>query len=127
MRWTVKVGQSLRTRPVAAGEHVLITSWDPGRLIALDDADGTVAWRGAVRPTAALMTPAYLAGDSAWAVSRAGVLQGWNLGTRRRLAGTREGLLWNPDVQGMPQLHGSVLYVVTGNGSLHAIGLDAAE
>uniref|UniRef100_A0AAU2VX86 PQQ-like beta-propeller repeat protein n=1 Tax=Streptomyces sp. NBC_00008 TaxID=2903610 RepID=A0AAU2VX86_9ACTN len=126
-RWTVKVAKSLRTEPVAAGAHVLVTSWDPGQLSALNDADGTVAWRGAVRPTASLMTPAYVAGDSAWAVSRAGVLQGWDLGTRRRLAGTRESLLWNPDVQGTPQLHGSVLYVVTGNGGLHAIELNTGE
>ncbi|MFJ2556813.1 MULTISPECIES: PQQ-binding-like beta-propeller repeat protein [unclassified Streptomyces] len=125
--WKAKVAKSLRTHPVAAGTQVLITSWDPGRLVALDSTDGTVTWRGTVRPTAALMTPAYLAGDSAWAVTRAGVLQGWDLRTRRRLAGAHEDLLWKPDVQGMPELRDGVLYVVTGNGNLHAICLDGPE
>ncbi|MEU9401933.1 PQQ-binding-like beta-propeller repeat protein [Streptomyces sp. NPDC048242] len=121
--WTVKVAKSLRTQPVAAGEQVLITSWDPGRLVVLNSADGTVAWRGAPRPAAALMTPAYLAGGSAWAVSRAGFLQGWDMEGRRRLAGTVENLLWDPDAQGMPELRDGVLYVVTGSGSLQAIRL----
>nr|WP_239078029.1 PQQ-binding-like beta-propeller repeat protein [Streptomyces sp. SID9124] len=126
-RWMVKVADSLRIGPVEADKHVLITSWDPGRLIALDDVNGSVAWQGAVRPTAALVTPAYLARGSAWAVSRAGVLQGWNLDTGRRLAGTHEGLLWDPDAQGMPRVHGNVLYVVTRNGGRQAISLGSAE
>lgn len=126
-RWTVKVAHSLRTGPVEADKRVLVTSWDPGRLIALDAVEGSVAWRGAVRPTSALLTPAYLAGDSAWAVSRAGVLQGWALATGRRLVGTLDGLLWDPDVQDVPLLHGKVLYAVTRNGVIHAISLDAAE
>ncbi|MEW2525909.1 PQQ-binding-like beta-propeller repeat protein [Streptomyces sp. NPDC047071] len=123
-RWTVRVAKSLRTHPVAMGEHVLITSWDPGRLIALDNAQGTIAWQGTPRRAAALMTPAYLTGSSAWAVSRAGVLQGWGLDTRRRLPGEREDLLWNPVEQGIPQVWDGVLYVVTGNGNLQAIRLD---
>ncbi|KNB52786.1 PQQ-binding-like beta-propeller repeat protein [Streptomyces caatingaensis] len=123
-RWTTKVARSLRTQPVAMGGHVLITSWDPGRLIALNSAEGTVTWQSTPRRAAALMTPAYLAGSSAWAVSRAGVLQGWDLDTRRRLPGEREDLLWKPAEQGIPRAWDGVLYLVTGNGSLQAIRLD---
>ncbi|NKI41520.1 outer membrane protein assembly factor BamB family protein [Streptomyces physcomitrii] len=123
-RWTVKVAKSLRTHPVATGEQVLITSWDPGRLFALDNTQGTIAWQGRPRRAASLMTPAYLTDSSAWAVSRAGVLQGWSLDTRRRLPGECEDLPWNPADQGIPQVWDGVLYVVTGNGNLQAIRLD---
>ncbi|WP_079192875.1 outer membrane protein assembly factor BamB family protein [Streptomyces sp. CB02460] len=125
--YSVKIADSLRTGPVKADKHVLVTSWDRGRLIALDDVDGSVAWQGVVRPAAALFTPAYLAGGSAWAVSRAGVLQGWDLDTGRRLAGTHEGLLWDPNIQGIPRLQGDVFYVVTRNGGRQAISLGTAE
>ncbi|MER8031551.1 PQQ-binding-like beta-propeller repeat protein [Streptomyces bauhiniae] len=125
--WTVKVAKSLRTQPVVAGEQVLITSWDPGRLVVLNNADGTVAWRSAPRSAAALMTPAYLADGLAWAVSRAGILQGWDIERRRRLAGTLENLLWKPDVQGLPELRHGVLYVATGSGNLQAIQLGGTK
>jgi outer membrane protein assembly factor BamB len=124
-RWTVRVARALRTRPVVTGELLLISAWEPGRLIALHQTDGSVAWHGTVRPSAALMTPAFVAGRTAWAVSRAGVLLGWDVGTGRRLPGTYEGLLWDPATQGMPAAHDGVLHVVTGNGGLHAIELDA--
>ncbi|WP_078898789.1 PQQ-like beta-propeller repeat protein [Streptomyces sp. KE1] len=125
--WTRKIAKTLRTHPVAAGEQVLITSWDPGRLTALNSADGTIVWQGSARPTAALMTPAYLTGEGAWAVSRAGVLQGWALGTGRRLPASFEDLLWDPSTQGIPPLWHGDLYVVTGNGNLHAIHLGGAK
>ncbi|MFE9900219.1 outer membrane protein assembly factor BamB family protein [Streptomyces achromogenes] len=124
-RWTVKAAKSLRTQPVVLGEQVLITSWDPGRLVVLDNAQGAIAWQGAPRRAAALMTPVYLTGSSAWAVSRAGVLQGWGLDTRRRLPGEHEDLLWNLVEQGVPQVWDGVLYVVAGNGNLQAIRLDS--
>ncbi|MGW9595385.1 outer membrane protein assembly factor BamB family protein [Streptomyces chartreusis] len=123
-RWTVRVAKVLRARPVVAGEEVLVASWAPGRLFALDDATGAVVWDAPARPAASFEAPAYVAGSAAWAVSRAGVLQGWDLHTHRRLPGIDVELFWDPARQGIPQLCCGVLYITTKNGSLHAIRLD---
>ncbi|MER6714727.1 PQQ-binding-like beta-propeller repeat protein [Streptomyces sp. NPDC000877] len=126
-RWTVRVAKALRARPVVAGEQVLIASWAPGRIFALDDATGAVVWDAPARPAASFEAPAYVAGLTAWAVSRAGGLQGWDLQTHRRLPGIDAGLFWDPAAQGIPHLRDGVLYIVTKNGSLHAIRLDAPQ
>lgn len=73
---------------------------------------------------ASFEAPAYVAGGAAWAVSRAGVLQGWDLHTHRRLPGIDMELFWDPARQGIPQLWGGILYITTKNGSLHAIRVD---
>lgn len=122
--WTVKVAKALRARPVAVGGQVLVTSWAPGQLFALDDATGAKVWDAPARPAASFEAPAYVAGNAAWAVSRAGVLQGWDLETRRRLPDIGKDLFWDPAKQGIPQVWGGVLYIVAKNGSLHAIRLD---
>ncbi|MGV9503066.1 outer membrane protein assembly factor BamB family protein [Streptomyces sp. NPDC003642] len=123
-RWTARVATALRTRPVVAGEQVLIASWTPGRLFALDDATGALAWDAPARPAASFEAPAYVAGHTVWAVSRAGVLQGWDLRTHRRLPGIDVDVFFDPAAQGIPQLWDGVLFVVTKNGSLHAIRLE---
>ncbi|SNX88444.1 outer membrane protein assembly factor BamB [Streptomyces sp. TLI_55] len=126
-RWTVKVAKALRARLVAAGEEILVAAWDPGRIFVLSDATGEKVWDAPARPAASFEAPAYVTGGAAWAVSRAGVLQGWDLQTRRRLGAIDAGLVWEPAEQGVPQLSGGVLYIVTKNGSVHAIRLEESS
>jgi outer membrane protein assembly factor BamB len=118
--WTMRLGRRI-TAPVVSHGLVLVGSWDPHRLTALDARTGKPVW--SKTGSGAFASAPMVVGSTVWAAHRAGVLQGWDVTAGRQQGARYEDLLWDPALQGEPAVHDGILYVTTRRGDLRCLSL----
>ena len=118
--WVTSPGRRITAPPILSHGLVLVGSWDPDRLSALDARTGEQVWS---KPgSGAFASAPVVDGSTVWAAHRAGVLQAWDVVTGRQLS-RHEDLLWDPVLQGEPVVDNGNLYVTTLRGELRCLSL----
>lgn len=118
-RWQRTTGQKITTAPVLWNDRAFIGTWDRNLLMCLEARTGEVEWRA--RAAGAFATQPFIVGDAIYAAHRAGALLGWDAMSGKKTHQVDD-LLWEPDTQGTPAIHGQILYVTTRRG-LRALAL----